>query len=61
MGVSRSEENAGLSKVNVDFALILRISDMTRMGDIKGSHRKIPRPHQGCQEGTTGFGWRSER
>jgi hypothetical protein len=33
MGVSRSEEKAAQVKVNVDFALILRISEM--MGDMK--------------------------
>ena len=32
MGVSRSKEKAGESKVNVEFALILRISEM--MGDM---------------------------
>ena len=37
MGVSRSEEKAGQSKVNVDFALILRISEM--MGDIEVASR----------------------
>jgi hypothetical protein len=33
MGVCRSEEKAAQLKVNVDFALILRISEM--MGDMK--------------------------
>ena len=35
MGVSRSEEKAGQFKVKVDFALILRISEMMAvMGDM---------------------------